>query len=677
MRNSAILRQAISMAVVVIILLISFPRTSNFPFQYKRGSVWKYETLFSQVDFPILKTAEQMQLERQDGRQEIVPYYKFNDETAERSIHALGAIELRELEPYRSVIVSSLRNIYEKGIVNDSELGKDVSAAPSLIYIQKDKRAMKYPSSEIYRQTDARSRLLKDLSGVFTAAGLDSLLRYTDVYGLIVPNLDFDRQTTDLVSRENTGEVSPTLGYVTAGQQIVSKGEIVTSEVEQILDSYRQEYNSSIGYSRHLFFLWLADFLMACLICLILYASLYFLDSEILRHGNTYMFALTVFVIIALSSLVLVKTGVQNYLYMVPFTVCAMWLRSFFDRRVSLGIYASGLIPMLVFAHSGLPLFLIFLIGGGCAIFLYDHLNRGWKQFLMALLVFLAMTVTYSSLRLLDIATGNALLSVALLFVSAFLSVAIYPLVYLFERIFGLVSQSRLSELADTSNKLLRELEKKAPGTFQHSLQVANMADAAARAIGADPLLLRVGALYHDIGKTTNPQCFVENESLVTKDGEAGYHSGLSPEQSARDIIRHVPDGLEMAEKGHIPAVVREFIVSHHGTSCVTYFYDKFITQGGDPALKRQFVYDGVKPRTREQVILMLCDSIEAASRTLKDYSTESFSAFVENIVAGKQDQLDESEISIRDLGTVKEVLKNFLAQIYHERIVYPKRRQK
>lgn len=679
MKKLEIFKKFIPALVLFAALLASFPRVSNFPYQYKKGNAWKYETLVSQYDFPILKTEEQMMREKYDSRHTTIPYYRFSQEIADKNLKDLALLDLRELEPYRNVITSSMTDIYEKGILNDHGVRVDSQSqrdSATLMYIQKDKRALKYPVSEIYKLSDAKTRLLKDVAQVCSNPSLDSLLKSTDTYSLILPNLVFDPQTTELVSGEENQDLSPTLGYIANGQTIVSKGEIVTSDIAQILDSYKAEYNVSVGYSRHRIFLWLADVLMAFLLVVLFHVSVFFIDSKLLKNLNTYLCILSIYAIVAITALIVISAGAQNYLFLLPFTVAALWLRAFFNRSVSFAIYAQSLLPMLIFAHSGLALFVLFLVGGGVSIYYYDRMSRGWKQFLMSVLVFGAMAVTYSALRLLDIATGNSLMNLLFIWFSALLSVAFYPLVYLFERLFNLVSYYRLSELADTSNKLLRELEQKAPGTFQHSLQVANMVDASARAIGADPLLLRVGALYHDIGKMNNPQCFIENESLLNKDTDSKYHGQIDPMQSAQDIVHHVTDGIEIAEHNHIPAIVREFIITHHGTSTVSYFFNKFLNDGGDPSEENVFKYAGKKPVTTEQVILMLCDSIEAASRTLKEYSSAAFSEFVENIVRSKQDQIDESDISIRDLGIVKNVLKNYLGQMYHERIAYPASRR-
>ena len=286
--------------------------------------------------------------------------------------------------------------------------------------------------------------------------------------------------------------------------------------------------------------------------------------------------------------------------------------------------------------------------------------------------MFLCLLIVYLGFRFIDGIKGfDDYRTIFFMFLGSFLIVAGYPLIYLFERIFMLVSSSRLVELCDTNNKPLLELAHKAPGTFQHCLQVMNMSDAAAKAIGANVQLVRAGALYHDIGKTLNPQCFIENDSTGTN-----YHQGLTPQESAREIIKHVSDGLALADKYGLPDEIRQFIVTHHGTTCTAYFYNKYLNAGGDPEKADDFYYKGEKPKSPEQVILMLCDTLEAASRTLKDYTPHSISSLVEGVVKSKMDagQFEEADITLKDLNTIKSVMKDYIQQIHHARVVYPKR---
>ena len=367
-----------------------------------------------------------------------------------------------------------------------------------------------------------------------------------------------------------------------------------------------------------------------------------------------------------------VEKADPELLYMTPFTLIALYLVAFFKKRVVLPVYIISLLPLLVFSHNGVELFVMYLVAGVVTIFFAEIYNRGWKQFITAIIVFFVLLVIYLAFRLIDGISGfNDYRIILYLFIGSFLSVAGYPLIYLFERLFMLVSNTRLTELTDTNNKLLRDLAHKAPGTFQHSLQVMNLADAAARSIDANVLLVRAGALYHDIGKMMNPQCFIENENLGVR-----YHDGLSPRESAVEIIRHVPDGMALADKYKLPDIVKEFIITHHGTTCTAYFYNKYINEGGDRNDADDFFYKGRKPTTKEQIIIMLCDTLEAASRSLKDYSAKSMSDLVERIVKSKMNdgQFEDADISLKELNIVKNVLKSYLQQVYHARIVYPKR---
>jgi putative nucleotidyltransferase with HDIG domain len=358
-----------------------------------------------------------------------------------------------------------------------------------------------------------------------------------------------------------------------------------------------------------------------------------------------------------------------------PFTLISLYLLAFFTKRVVFSVYFISLLPMLMFSPAGVELFVMYLVAGSIAMLVFGYFNRGWLQFVTAFIVFVVMTVVWGAFRLTDgiggLADYHTVLDMGL---GALLSVACYPFIFLFEKIFKLVSNTKLAELSDTNNKLLRELADKAPGTFQHSLQVMNLADAAARSIDANVLLVRAGALYHDIGKIANPHCFTENETSGVR-----YHEGLTPKESAHDIIKHVSDGLAMADKHGLPGVIKDFIASHHGTTSTAYFLTMYLNGGGDPEDTADFYYDGRKPVSKEQVVLMICDAVEAASRSLKDYSPESISALVDRIVNGKaaENQFDDADISLCEVSTLKETIKAYLQQMYHSRISYPKRNVK
>lgn len=669
-------RVLIPLVVLFLVLTLIFPRTAKFSYDYRKGSPWSHETLIAQFDFPILKTEEQLREERSRNKAVVVPYYRYRQDIVDNCRKAAEGIDMGGYSYLRPLVLSAMDGIYSNGVVADEGVRLDNNADPSaaVLYVQKDKRAGKRPVSEVFKESEAKNRLLSVVSAKYPSINADSVLRTSGIYDFITPNLEYDPKTTELVRSESSAQVSTTQGFVSAGQLIVSEGEIVTAEIAQMLDSYRVEYENSMGYGGPRFLFWLGNAFIASMLVLMFFLMIYFLNSRLLLDHHKFWYLIFIFIIASILALSINKFA-SKCLYLVPFTLTALYLEAFFKNKVIFPICCVSFLPLLIFAENGIVLFVMFLLASIVAVFVFKYFNQGWQQFIMSGIVFLTLLVTYFGFRLIDMVSDDPYIAVLYMFIGSMLIVAGYPLIYLFERMFNLVSSSRLRELCDTNNKLLRELEHKAPGTFQHSLQVMNMCDAAARAIDANVLLVRAGALYHDIGKMKNPLCFIENESMSP--GGVHYHEGLSPKESAKAIIKHVSDGLELAAEYRLPDVIREFILTHHGTSNTSYFYNKYLNEGGNPDDVSDFFYPGRKPQTKEQIILMICDTLEAASRTLKDNSAATFSVFVENIVASKMKigQFDEADISIKDLNTVKETLKAYLSQIYHERVVYPQRK--
>lgn len=669
-------RVLVPLAFLFVILTLIFPRTAKFSYDYRKGSPWSHETLLAQFDFPVLKTDEQIREERSRNKSIVIPYYRYRQDIVDNCRKAAEGIEMGAYSYLRPLIVSSMDGIYSSGVVPDEGVKLDGRADPSsaVLYIQRDKRAVKKPVEEVFKESEAKNRLLSSVTAKYPRVNADSVLRAAGIYDFIVPNLDYDPKTTELVHSESSSQVSTTQGFVSAGQLIVSEGEIVTAEIAQILDSYKVEYENSMGYGGPRILFWLGNAFIAFVLVLMFFLMIYFLNRKLFLDHRKFWYLIFIFIISSVLALVINKFA-PRCLYMIPFTLTALYLEAFFKNKVIFPICCVSFLPLLVFAENGTVLFVMFLLASIVAVFVFKFFNQGWQQFIMSGIVFVCQLVTYFGFRLIDMVNDDPYVAVLYMFIGSMLIVAGYPLIYLFERMFNLVSSSRLRELCDTNNKLLRELEHKAPGTFQHSLQVMNMCDAAARAIDANVLLVRAGALYHDIGKMKNPLCFIENESMSP--GGVHYHEGLSPKESARAIIKHVSDGLDLAAEHGLPDVIQDFIITHHGTSNTSYFYNKYLNDGGDPKDVSDFFYPGRKPQTKEQIILMICDTLEAASRTLKDNSAATFSTFVENIVTSKMKigQFDESEISIKDLNTVKETLKAYLSQIYHERVVYPQRK--
>lgn len=665
--------------VYLLVLVLLMPRARKFEYEYRSGAPWRYESLVSEFDFPIYKTEDQMLRELSEAELSAIPYFKYSEAADAKNLRAAESISLGAGDSIRPVLLHSLRGIYRQGVIADDFSREDrrLALSDNLIYVQRGKRAAKYPISDVYRLSQAKTQLINDLRFAFPSAPVDSALAAAGLLDVMEPNLVFDRRMTEMAHADERHEISPTQGYVPAGSLIVSEGEIVTAEISQILDSYKKEYDETMGGDLPSAWIWLANLVLALILTGLLFWTVQFSDDTVFSRRSELYYIVFVALLCAVATLVVDRAGSPDVVYLIPWTLFALYLQAFFPNRTIAPVYLVSLLPMAVFLPQGVTNYILYALAGFVAIQLFAFFNRGWKQFVTALSVFLLVGGGYLVLRYAGLLAGYWVREVVYIFIGSLLTVAFYQLIFLFEKLFGLLSVAKLEELTDTNNPLLRSLELKAPGTFQHSLQVMSMADAAARAIGANVYLIRAGAMYHDIGKMANPQCFIENESLVAAGEEkARYHAGLTPRQSARDITRHVTDGVEMARKDRLPELVVQFIATHHGDNCVRSFYNKYLNEGGDPAAEADFRYQGSKPRTKEQVILMLCDSVEAASRTLQEHTPQAFSEFVERIVAAKEaeGQLSNADITICELNTVKEVLKGYLGQIYHERVDYPKR---
>lgn len=658
----------LSLLVVLVVSVLLFPEEGKFKYSYQSGRPWVYETLLSPIDFPILKTEQELLAEKEEKASQVLPYFEYDNAVANVQVQRLRRLPGRDSVNNHLLyfIIESLYNMYSVGILPAMD---EVSTGGTIV-IQRDKRAQEVPVSEVYTRKKAEDYIKYYLSISFPSLSPDSVYSAYKIGDYIVPNLIYDQTRTDLFHKEAVDYVSPTKGMVYAGQLIVSQGEIVTTEIEQMLDSFKREYELSYGYAESLLGLRTGHFILCLLIVASLFAVIYFTRKEIIQQRRTLYFILTLYVFLGVLTMIVHRFGVDN-LYIVPYPVFAIYLMIFFKRRYVFPIYTVMLLPLLFQADGGVELYMMNLTGGIIAIVSFKYFNKGWAQFLNSLFIFIGMSLVYIGFQLsgdgtLTLFDPKDIFSIA---VSSLLVIAAYPVAFIFERVFSLVSHFRLLDLSDTNNKLLRELAQKAPGTFQHSLQVSNLAFEAAREIGADMILTRVGALYHDIGKMNNPQCFVENAPAGFN-----YHKGLSPEESAQQIIRHVDDGVEIARKHKLPEVVIDFIRTHHARTVTFYFYAQYCNAGGDPENKEPFMYHGELPTTKEQVIVLMADAVEAASRSLKDYTPESISALVDSIISKRlsDSQLVEADISIKEVEIVKRMFKERLEQVYHERIAYP-----
>lgn len=658
----------LSLLVVLVITVLLYPEEGKFKYNYQKGRPWMYETLLSPIDFPILKTEQELLEEKEEKASRVIPYFNYDNAVANAQIKRLRSLQSdsRLNEHMLYFMIESLYKIYSVGILP----AMDEAASYGTIVVQRDKRAQEIPIAEVYTPEKAAGYMKYCLSVSFPTSDTDSLFAAYRMSDYIVPNLIFDQNKTDLFHKEAVDYISPTKGMVYAGQLIVSNGEIVTTEIEQLIDSFKKEYELTYGYADSALGLGAGHFIICLLIIASLFAVIYFTRKEVLGRRKTFYFILTLYVLLFVLTVFIRSINIE-YLYIVPYAVFAIHLIMFFKRRYVFPVYTVMLLPLLFQGDNGVELYFMNLTGGIIAIVAFKYFNKGWLQFLNSLFIFIGMSLTYIGFLL----SGDGTLSMFnireefRIAVNSLLVIAAYPVGFIFERMFSLVSHFRLVDLSDTNNRLLRELAQKAPGTFQHSLQVSNLASEAAREIGADMILTRVGALYHDIGKMKNPQYFVENAPTGVN-----YHKDMSPIESAQQIIRHVDDGVDIAKKFKLPDVVIDFIRTHHARTLTFYFYAQYCNAGGDPDNKEPFMYHGELPRTKEQVIVLMADAVEAASRSLKDYTPESISALVDSIISKRlsDSQLVEADISIKEIEIVKRMFKERLEQVYHERIAYP-----
>lgn len=641
------------------IMLVLFTDSNSFRYRYQVGSPWNYETLNATFDFPVLKSDAQLQQEREQKSEQQMDCYRYDDNVASQVVKAFAAIGADSL---LTVAGDALYGIYNRGVVSS------LNGAGGMISVRRGKKIEQVPSSDVYTTGDALEVLMTRLRQAAPEADVDSLITAAGLAEAIVPNMYFDAQTTATLARQAYEDISPTSGMVYAGQKIIGSGETVTVETARILDSYKAEYIASYGGKAKTGFLLHLSHLMMVLLLLAMYALMILCtDRTLYCSFNSMAFLMLLYVLVYVAVAVFPASN-ESILYLMPFSLYILYAREFFRNRVCLPLYLAALLPLLALRDNGVELYLMNALAGAVLLISYKYFNRGLKQFANSVFIFIALMLVYATFK---IATGTPFDQKIILFLAlnALLSIIGYPFVFLFERIFSLVSQMRLWDLADTNNHLLVELSRKAPGSFQHSLSVANLAEAACRAVRGNTRLARVGALYHDIGKMANPLCFTENQTA----GE-DYHKNLTAEQSARDIIRHVDDGLALAKRHNLPQQVADMIACHHGTTKTMYFYTKYCNEGGDPANVEPFTYKGKLPEAKEEVVLMFADSVEATSRSLKDYSPESIAAMVNRIVDGKiaEGQVAKGDVTMGEIDTIKQVFIENLQQIYHGRIAYP-----
>jgi len=537
------------------------------------------------------------------------------------------------------------------------------------VMVVKDGLAEEYRLATFFTGRSAYENLMQGLEGGNKSS--QEVLNSMNLNDYLEPNILYDEATTLKVHQAALDALTLTKGMVQSGQLIIATGQLVTQSDFQLIESLRKEYEFNPNVGKNYLVVYMGQLLLITLIFLALFWFIYYFRKETLVSRQQTFFTLGLIVVmVGLTRAASTNDAVS--VYVIPFVLVPIFLKTFFDIRYALFVHMITLLLAGFWVPNSYQFILMNFLAGLVGVFsLRSYYKRG-ILFYTATFVMAAYALIYIILTLLQEGNFNQINWINVLWIggNGLLILTVYPLVFLIERIFGFLSDATLFELSDTNQPLLRALAEKAPGTFQHSMQVASLAEEAVLKVGGNPLLVRAGALYHDIGKMENPQYFIENLHE-----RSNPHNEMDERSSAKVIIGHVQKGVEIAKKYNLNEKIIEFISTHHGTSTVQFFYRTFInTNPGMEVDIREFTYPGPKPSSRENAVLMMADSVEAASRTLKAYTRESISDLVENIVKRQEEegQFSEADITFGDISAIKEIFKNRLSNIYHSRIEYP-----
>lgn len=662
----------IGTVIVVVLLLVYFlPRETKFGYEYEQGRPWRYNSLIATFDFPVYKTPDEVKAERDSALSQFQPFYTEDVQIAQRQITAFetawragrfGDVPAHCLNH----VDKMLRGVYEAGIVPSADLSQMAKERTPGVRVVEGTEAVTRPITELYSTRSAYEYIVYADTINFPR----ELLARCNINEYLSPNLSIDSAKTSAVLEDLLAAVSPASGMVQSGQRIIDRGEIISAEQYKILQSFERETVRRNDPSKGMWQVVTGQvtFVLCVIVAFVFYLRLF--RREYLRSPHSILLLSSLIAIFPLITYAMVDQKFLN-VYMVPYAMVPIFVRIFMDSRTAFMTMVCSVILSSLALHSNYEFVIVQFMSGMTAIYALRDLTERSQLLRVALAVF----VTSSAIMLgYDLSQGiefshldrsmyvyNAVNGVLLLFA--------YPLLYMIEKLFGFTSSVTLVELSNTNNSVLRRMSKVAQGTFVHSLQVANLAAEVADKIGAKPQLVRTGALYHDIGKMLNPAFFTENQTGVNP------HDELTEERSAQIIISHVTEGLKLADKYHLPKVIRDFISTHHGRSQVKYFYIQWKNkhQGEEPDAKL-FTYPGPNPFTREQAILMMCDAVEASSRSLKEFTEESIKELVNRIIDGQVQAgyFRECPITFRDIADAKRVLAESLKTIYHTRIAYP-----
>tara|TARA_R110002096_G_scaffold184471_1_gene362989 strand:- start:91 stop:2139 length:2049 start_codon:yes stop_codon:yes gene_type:complete len=672
-RNHALIYKVLLFIGTTFLIVYLFPKSGKFKYNFEKGKPWQSESLQAPFDFAIKKTEEEINAEKETIRNNAILYFNINSNVVDsvKQVYETGfykvfsdSISKKQLSNIYKAGEKIISELYSFGILTESYNFSDDKTVGILDGRVETKRTV---FSNLIEQDDIISTIDKVLRNL-------NLIKYkTDFvalfFDLIEPNLTYDKSFTEKVLREELNKISYARGSIEKETLIVSKGEVVEGDKFQILQSLKAEYESQVWSKSNYNWIIAAYTLLVALALLMLLLFLRKYRISVFENNTKVTFIFfNILLMVFLTTLVVNYNS--KYIYVVPICVLPLVLKAFFDARLGLFAHVITVLLLGFVVPNSYEYMFLQIIAGIVTILTVSELYKRANLFISVGQITLIYIVAYFAFFVIHEGTIETIeWTVFGLFVLGGLATLfVQPLIYAYEKLFGLVSDVSLLELSDTNTKLLKELSNTAPGTFHHSLNVANLAEASANEIRANAMLVRVGALYHDIGKMKNPTYFTENQSTGINP-----HDELSSKESARIITDHVIEGIEIAKKNNLPDRVIDFIRTHHGTSVVYYFYMQEKNNFEDVD-RLDFSYPGPKPFSKETAILMMCDSIEAASKSLKEPTSTKIDAFVENIINKQieEGQFLNANITFKEIESIKKVLKLKLANIYHLRIEYP-----
>lgn len=672
-----LLYKALIFIGTVGIIVYFLPREGKFNYQFDINKPWKYGLLQASFDFPIFKDENVVKKEQDSILSLYQPYYQLDNNIGKLEINKLRENynkDLRKTLPsveYMKYIEKALKKIYETGIVSNEEMNRLSKDSIRSIMVVNKNMATPLAVNNLFTIKGAYEYIMNADTIHFNR----NMLHLYNLNEYITPNLTFNEQKSAVAKKDLLANISWAKGIVQSGQKIIDRGEIITPETYSILESLRKESikrSESIEQKRMILGGQIL-FVSILMLCFMLYLELFRSDYYQRKGSLLLLFAIIVFY--SVLTALMVSNNLFN-VYIIPFAMLPMIIRIFLDSRTAFMTLITTVLISSVALRYPYEFILLQTVAGLVAIFSLRELSQRSQLFKSAILIILSYIALYFAYELIhenDLTKLN--LSMYTYFIiNGILLLFTYPLLFLLEKTFGFTSNVTLVELSNINNSLLRKMSEIAPGTFQHSMQVANLAAEAANKIGAKSQLVRTGALYHDIGKMVNPAFFTENQSGVNP------HKSLSYEQSAQVVINHVTDGLKLAEKYNLPKVIKDFISTHHGLGQTKYFYISYKNEHPDePIDEQKFTYPGPNPFTQETAILMMADAVEAASRSLSEYTEESISNLVEKIIDSQvaEGYFKNCPITFKDIETVKSVFKEKLKIVYHTRISYPELKTK